>query len=50
MNELDDMINQIEERESYEDMHFSLYSIPSYYNEVEEPTNDNKRTDYTKPC
>lgn len=39
MIELDEIINKIEEQESYSDMHFSLYSIPSYYNE-EEPTFD----------
>lgn len=40
MSELDDLISQIEEREAYEDMHFSLYYIPQSYHEKDDYLND----------
>lgn len=36
MTELEDMIYEIEQHEDNVDMHFSLYSIPEYYQEEDE--------------
>lgn len=35
MRDLNDIIDEIEVRELYEDMYFSLYSIPRYYQDEE---------------
>jgi len=46
MTLVEDIISQIEEQESYEDMHFSLFSIPKYYQPEEQYVPHNYRINH----